>query len=616
MTDTMTTRSDPAPPSKRTVVRGVGLKHDLVRLGGAALFAVVLGLAAGDNAFWIRVVTSAAILYILVGAYNIIFGYAGLFSLAHVVLYSLGGYGSVILEDKAGMSFWIAVPVSMAITTVVALLLAYPTARLGGAFFALGTLALAVGAQELTIGWTDLTGGAQGYLGIAPPEIFGRALIGGTVDYYWLVAPLAVICFELFHRSSASAVTRRMVALRESVVATEAVGIDPRRVRVTAFGLSGLFAGLAGALFAHQQLFISPESFGLHIMIQTLIVLLIGGAGTRLGPAIGVVALVAIQEGGEQLGNASNLLFGASIIGIIAFAPGGLVGIGAQLTRRVGRSRHQAKAQAPILRVQLPHPDVEASSPRTLSVTEVELAFAGVKAVDGVNLTVHSGEVLGLIGPNGAGKTSVVNVISALAKPSAGDVRLDGESLVGLQPYQVARRGVVRTFQSARLIPTFDRVTNVMLGRAASAQSSLLGEIVHSPRSRHDDDEAYGFALGLLELMGVHDHAFTQAADLPYGVLRRAEIARAMALEPAFLLLDEPGAGLSVGERDEIAAAIRAVAARGVGVVLIDHNVQFVASVCSRLIVLSGGRILAEGETSEVLERRDVVTAYLGGAAR
>jgi branched-chain amino acid transport system permease protein len=614
MTDTVTTRPDPVPSTEPAVVRGVGLKHDLVRLGSAALFAVLMGVVAGDNAFWIRVVTSAAILYILVGAYNIIFGYAGLFSLAHVVLYSIGGYGSVILEDRAGMSFWVAVPVAMAISTIVALLLAYPTARLGGAFFALGTLALAVGAQELTTGWTGLTGGAQGYLGIAPPEVFGRTLIGGTVDYYWLVAPLAVICFELFHRTSASAVSRRMVALRESAVATEAVGIDPRRVRVTAFGLSGLFAGLAGALFAHQQLFISPESFGLHIMIQTLIVLLIGGAGTRLGPAIGVIALVAIQEGGEQLGNASNLLFGVSIIVIIAFAPGGLVGIGAQLTRRVGRSRRTA--YAPTVRVQLPHPDVEASSPRTLSVTDVELAFAGVKAVDGVNLTVHSGEVLGLIGPNGAGKTSVVNVISALSRPSAGDVRLDGESLVGLQPYQVARRGVVRTFQSARLIPTFDLVTNVMLGRAAYSRSSLLGELIHSPRSRQDDNDAYGFALGLLELMGVHDHAFTQAADLPYGVLRRAEIARAMALEPAFLLLDEPGAGLGVGERDEIAAAIRAVEARGVGVILIDHNVQFVASVCNRLIVLSSGRILADGETREVLERRDVVTAYLGGAAR
>lgn len=166
---------------------------------------------------------------------------------------------------------------------------------------------------------------------------------------------------------------------------------------------------------------------------------------------------------------------------------------------------------------------------------------------------------------------------------------LDDETLVGLQPYEVARRGVVRTLQSARLIPTFDLVTNVMLGRAAYSRANLLGEFFHSPRSRTDDDEAYAFALGLLELMGVHEHAFTRAADLPYGVLRRAEIARALALEPAFLLLDEPGAGLSGGERDEIAAAIRAVAARGVGVVLIDHNVQFVASVCRRLIVLSGG---------------------------
>jgi ABC-type branched-subunit amino acid transport system ATPase component len=138
--------------------------------------------------------------------------------------------------------------------------------------------------------------------------------------------------------------------------------------------------------------------------------------------------------------------------------------------------------------------------------------------------------------------------------------------------------------------------------------------VLDLPRSRRDDDEAFEFGLGLLELLGVRDHALTVAEDLPYGVLRRAEIARAMALEPAFLLLDEPGAGLSAYERDEIATGIRAVAGRGVGVLLIDHNVQFVASVCQRLIVLAGGQVLTEGETSATLAHRDVVAAYLGGA--
>lgn len=607
----MTVSTDTA---QRIRVPGVGLRSDLIRLGGAIAVVVLLAVLAGGNGFWIHVITSAAILYILVGSYNIIFGYAGLFSLAHVVLYSIGGYGSVIIEDRLDVGFWIAVPIALVLTTVVALLLSFPTARLGGAFFALGTLALAVGASELTLGWTNVTGGAQGYLGIQPPELFGRVLLGGTIDYYWLVAPLAVICFEVYQRISASAAARRMEALRESEVATESVGIDPRRVRVTAFGLSGLFAGLAGALFAHFQLFISPESFGLHIMIQTLIVLLIGGAGTRLGPVIGVLALVAIQESGEHLGNTSNLVFGGAIIAIIAFAPGGLVSIGARLMARLP-ARFKPRPRRPEAGATLPERTGDEPA-RELIVEDVELAFAGVKAIDGVSLNVRSGEVVGLIGPNGAGKTSVVNVISALVGPSAGDVKLDGESLVGLQPYEVARRGVVRTFQRAQMIPTLDLVTNVMLGRDHFSRASLVEEVLHTSRSRRDDDDAYAYALGLLDLMGVLEHAYTKAGDLPYGVLRRAEIARAMAVEPGFLLLDEPGAGLSKDERDEIADAIRAAAARGVGVLLIDHNVGFVASVCQRMTVLSSGRVLAEGATDDVLADREVVAAYLGGASR
>jgi branched-chain amino acid transport system permease protein len=591
--------------------------HDVARLAGATGVVVALGLITADNGFYIRLVSSAAILYILVGAYNIIFGYAGLFNLAHVAIYGVGAYASVILETRFGMGFWLALVLACVLSVLISLLVAIPTSRLGGAFFALGTLAFAVAAHEVTVGWNGLTGGVQGFLGIVPVQVGDVLLLGGTIEFYWLLAPFAVICFEIYYRIGKSPVARRLTALRESIVATQAVGIDPWRQRILAFTLSGLFAGLAGALVAHQLLFISPESFSLHVMINVLIVLLIGGAGTQLGPVIGVIALVMIQEGGERLGDASNLLFGVAIVLIFAFAPGGLVGLGRRALEKAPErwiGRLLRRRRPPTVEATLPEPETGAT-PRVLSVQDVELAFSGVRALRGVGFELRSGEVLGLIGPNGAGKTSVVNVASGLVRPQAGSVRLDGEELLGLAPHVIARRGLVRTFQSARVIPDFDLVTNVMLGRGRAARASLTEQILDLPRSRRDDDEAYYTALGLLELVGVREHAHDVARDLPYGVLRRAEIARAMALDPAFLMLDEPGAGLSNYERDEIATAIRAAVGRGVGCLLIDHNVQFVASVCPRLVVLANGEVLAAGDTDEVLSHRDVVSAYLGGAA-
>jgi ABC-type branched-subunit amino acid transport system ATPase component/ABC-type branched-subunit amino acid transport system permease subunit len=606
--------------SRSTTNKNIRLRppawRDAVRVALVALVAVVLGLAAGDNGFWIRLVTSAAILYILVGSYNIIFGYAGLFNLAHVAIYGVGAYASVILEARLGWSFWLSLVAASLIALVVSMVVAIPTSRLGGAFFALGTLAFSVAVHEVTVEWNSLTGGVMGYLGIVPVTIGDQVFYGGTIEYYWLVAPMAVIAFEFFYRFGRSPVARRLVALRESVVATQAVGIDPWRQRMLAFAVSGTIAGFAGALVAHQLMYISPESFGLHIMINVLIVMLIGGAGTQLGPVIGVIALVVIQEAGEQVGDASNLLFGLAIVAIFAFAPGGLVGVGKGLARRAPeplRSRLLNKRTPPTVDVVLPDPHASEGQ-HQLVVRDVDLSFAGVRALNGVGFSIGSGEVLGLIGPNGAGKTSVVNVASGLVRPQGGTVELDGEELVGLAPHAIARKGLVRTFQSARVIPEFDLATNVMLGRSGSARATLGEQMLDLPRSRRDDEESYVAALGLLELVGVREHAHDIAGDLPYGVLRRAEIARALMLEPLFLLLDEPGAGLSNFERDEIAAAIHAAAGQGVGCLLIDHNIQFVASVCPRLMVYANGTVLAEGPSAEVLAHADVIHAYLGGA--
>jgi ABC-type branched-subunit amino acid transport system ATPase component/ABC-type branched-subunit amino acid transport system permease subunit len=559
----------------------------------------------------LRIVTSAAIAYILTASFNLIFGYAGLFSLAHVALYGIGGYSCVYLIDRLGISFWVAVPIAMLFAGLMGVIVAIPTARLGGIFLALGTLAFGIAAEEVFLQWTGVTGGAQGFLGIQPPTFFGVELVGGELPYYWLTAAAALVSFEVIYRASTSRFGRRLVALRESEVATEASGISPFAVRLSVFAISGAFAGLAGSLFAHFALFISPESFSLGKMIEVLIVLLLGGAGTVMGPVLGVIALVFIEEGGHQFGDAHSLFYGIAIVVVIAIAPRGLVGIVTRIWARLRPRRSAGPAAVP------PEPHAVVTEDVTrgaqhLVAEEVSVAFAGLMALDEVSLELRRGQVLGLIGPNGAGKTTLVNAVTGRVHPVSGHVRLDDRDVTEMRPYELPRHGVTRTFQTTQMIGSFTLVENVMVGRELFGRATLPEQVLGLPRSQRDDADARATAIGLLRVVGVGDYAGQRAADVPFGVLKRAEIARAMALMPSFLLLDEPGAGLSGYEREEVAEAIRQVSSRGVGCILIDHNVEFVASVCSDLVVLAAGRTLAEGATAEVLERHEVVEAYLG----
>lgn len=613
MIDTTTLPAAPVRASAST-----RLMRHLVRPLAVAAFLVALGLYVGDSPYWLRIATVAAISYILAASYNLVFGYAGLMTLAHTALYGIGGYASVIVADRWGWNFWIGMVVAVVAGAVGAALVALPTVRLGGIFLALGTLAFGIAAEEVFRQWTGVTGGSQGFLGIQPPWFFGVELVGGSLPYYWLTAVAVLITYELLARTTTSRLGRRLVALRDSPVDTESIGVNPTAVRLTAFAISGALAGLAGVLFAHLALFISPESFGLDRMIEVLIVVLIGGAGSRLGPVIGVAALLAIDEVGHKLGEIHPLLFGVAIVLIMSFAPGGLTGLAQALRARwpVGRARSD-DAPPPSATVPARHDLVAArtgSMDERLVVTGVSVSFSGVRALTDVSIDVGRGEVLGLIGPNGAGKTTLLNVISGRIAPVAGSVQLGTVELVGRKPYELPRLGIARTFQSTRMLLGFDLLTNVMLGFDRSGDATLAEQIVHAPRSRRDDDRARADAMELLGLVGIADQASRVAGDVPYGVLRRAEIAKNLALRPRFLLLDEPGAGLSAFERDEVSDTIRHVADAGIGCILIDHNVSFVAGACERLVVLAAGEVLVAGPKDEVLLDEAVIDAYLGKA--
>jgi branched-chain amino acid transport system permease protein len=580
----------------------------------APVALVVLALVVQGDAFMVYLAITAVTAYIFTASFNLIYGYAGIFSLAHVAVYGIGAYGACLLEMKAGVPFLAATVAAMVLCSLVGIVLWWPTRHLKDLFLAIATLGFAVTVQEILLKWTSLTGGAEGLLGIPLAEVGGYDIVSNTSDYYWLAALGALIAWEVSARLTSSGMGRKFVALRDAPVALAAVGVSPGRVRLVAFIVSSALAGLAGSLFAHQSLFIASESFGLDRLILLILAVLIGGAGTMLGPVVGVVALVFIDEAGVASAGYNTLILGVAIIVLLGYGRGGIVGLLGRVLELAMRSRRRSASSSNTVRDTEVSFDAPSDVP-PLRVEDVSVVFGGVHALSNVSLEVQPGRVLGLIGPNGAGKTTLVNTITGHVAATSGRVMLGQQRIDGTLPDAVARRGIMRTFQTPKLIPAVSIVGNVALGFAGTAEASDLGEIFDSRKARRDSAAALGRARALLDALEVREDLEAPVGSQPYAVQRLTEIARALATAPTYLLLDEPGAGLNDHERSTLAVLIRRLAEAGLGIVLIDHNVSFVSDVSDEMHVLDGGRTLASGKPDEVLSRQEVVAAYFGGVA-
>jgi len=251
---------------------------------------------------------------------------------------------------------------------------------------------------------------------------------------------------------------------------------------------------------------------------------------------------------------------------------------------------------------------------KLLEVQDVLINFGGVTALNKVNLHVNEGEVAALIGPNGAGKTTVFNIVTGYYSPTSGNVIVDGESVLGLRPYQIARKGLGRTFQNIRLFGDMTAVENVATAADSLNKSGLVGSLFGVPRSRRDEAASMEKAHELLKFIGLDHRALQMAKNLPYGDQRRLEIARALALNPKVLLLDEPAAGFNPQEKVELGQLIREIRDRGFAVLLIEHDMSLVMDISDRVSVLDFGQKIAEGTPKEIQNNQRVIDAYLGVA--
>lgn len=607
---------------KDTATKGFRLsRRQALPLGVVLVLLLIPFLPLGRYAF--HVINLIALAAMLAMSLDLFFGYLGQMSLAHASFYGIGAYTAALLTAHGIASFWVATPIAMLVCAAIGAVIGVPTLRLTGFYLAMATLGLAVITNTLMVQSVWLTGGPNGLLGISPPTLFGGGLTGPKAglagNYYYLILVAALATYWLLRRLTTGRLGRTITSIRESPLGAAAVGIDVRRVQVAVFALSCALAGLAGSLYAHLILYISPDSFTFAYSLVVLLGVVFGGIGTLWGPILGATLLTILQEAMRGFGSYQMILYALGIFVVIMAMPGGIAGAMQRLWRRPSSQAVVVQRTGAAARVeQAPQPMVHASGGKTsalLTMRGVSKRFGGVQALDSVSMDVRDGEIKGLIGPNGSGKTTLFNCINGFEHMDAGEVVLDGIPMQGRPVHTIVRSGLGRTFQVAQLFGRLSVIDNVLLGGQhrypANPASSILG--LGSARAADAINEERAWEL--LHEAGLAHLASEPAGTLPYGSQRMLEIARALALSPRMLLLDEPAAGLNTGEARSLAGYLRLIRDRGITLLLVEHNMPFLMGLADSVAVLNLGRKIADGPPALVSASAEVITAYLGAPA-
>lgn len=574
-----------------------------------AMVLAALAIYLFGNAAMQRVVTYAAIMLTAVLGLQIFSGNTGIVSLGHAAFVGLGAYATGILTMPAAlqrtalrdlpqflagheMSFFTALVVVLVLAMLVGLVTGIPLFRLSGSSASIATLALLIIVYTLLVAGREITRGSQPFYGV-PREIGLWTAVG--------LAAMAIILARLFRETSFGLAAR---AAADDERGAAAVGVDHRVARLAAWVLGAVAAAAAGAMMAQFLGAFSPKDFYFDFGFTMLAMLIVGGMTSSLGAFAGVVVTVLVVEvvrrfegGGVIFGLQMPVLFGLTQ-GVLAVAmilviwrrPAGLFG-----DRELNLLRRPNAKMDPVKPATDVAPTRAAAGP--ISVDHLSRRYAGVVAVDDVTLSFEPDSITGIIGPNGAGKTTLLNMIAGDVTPSSGIVRI-GAPVRQASAFRFARAGIARTFQNIRVFPRMTVLENVVVA-ARVVEPGLAAAEAAARRE--------------LARMGLERFADRPAASLAYGQRRRLEVARALALKPRFLLLDEPAAGMNAVETAELVSILAAVRSeRRIGVILIEHDMRLVMNLCERIVVVDRGRVIADGAPAEVQNNPAVVAAYLG----
>lgn len=565
-------------------------RHSPFVLIAGALALLVYALAFASP-YGLRVLTVAGVYALATFGFQIVFGLGGALSLAQGAFFGVGAYVTGILGSRFGLGFEATFPLSMLVPLLLALPVGLAVLRLESHYFALATLGIAQVLHLLAVNLPELTGGSNGLAGVPAAVLFGWAVPRG-LPMAGLVWGLAALGGLIGWRLARGRLGRSLAMLRDDPLAAATLGLDVGRLRLSAFGISALFAGAAGALAVHTQRVVSPEVLEFPVMVSILTIAIVGGRGRMAGAVLGAVLLLHLPEWFRFLERGYLVVYGVALLLTVVLAPDGLTGLLDRIAARLfgRRPRTSVEAKEP------PRPP---NAPDGLAVEDLHKSFGGVRAVDGVSLDLRPGTITGLIGPNGSGKSTVINLLSGLERPDAARVRLGGRDVTGNRADRLARAGLARSFQAAVLPDNANVLEAVAAARLAVDPDAATAE---------------AHARWALDRLGVGDLAGQGCDGLPAALRRRVELARSLVRRPAVLLLDEPAAGLTDGEKAELAALLRELAQEGVAILLVEHDMGFLLPLAGRVLCLDRGRVIYDGPAGGVRRDPAVAAAYLGRA--
>ncbi|MBU3576979.1 ATP-binding cassette domain-containing protein [Polynucleobacter sp. UK-Kesae-W10] len=628
----------------------------------AALFALPLVI---HNPYYIHLAETILIYTILLFGLDIVVGYVGQVSLGHAALFGIGSYTAGILFFHFGWPIWATIPASIIVTSIFGGILALPALKVIGPYLAMVTLAFGTIAQILINEMTWLTEGPLG-IKLTRPELMGVPMT--KAEYFWLVSAFGILALIVIDRFVKSQMGRAFEALRDSPVACDCMGVSVYRFKVIAFVISAGFAGLAGCLYAYSEQYISPNTYNNELAVLFLLGIIMGGRKSRLGavigaaiivllpkllddinlfrivasiiaivvvvgatmalskkvttprrvaiPIAGVVGLAAFSFWLNSISDWRLSIFGFMILLVVYYLQNGIVGFAKSFYQSiVGKAKTVRGGDAEAVDDSISFISAVGSKDagsELLKVDSVLMQFGGLKALNNVDLSIKRGTIHGLIGPNGSGKSTMMNVLTGIYVPTAGNVLYAGQSVVGKTSSDIALSGIARTFQNVQLFGEMTAIQNILVGLHHTFKSNILEIALHLPRYKREEAEAHARAMALLKFVGLDDLANEEARNLPYGKQRLLEIARALALDPELLLLDEPAAGLTAPDIKELLRIIRKIRDNGITFILIEHHMDVVMSVCDTVSVLDFGQKIAEGKPAEVQANEKVIHAYLG----
>ncbi len=564
--------------------------------------------------FWIVLLDNIGLAALVAMGLVMLTGVGGMTSFGQAAFCGFGAYTTAVLSTAWGLSPWLTLPASLLVSGVAAVILGIVTVRLSGHYLPLGTLAWGLGLFYL-FSKMEFLGRNDGISGIPPLQIGSVRMLDPAMIYYVIWA--AVILAALLTTNLLDSRTGRAIrALRRGHVAAEAFGVQTARAKLLVFIYAAVLAGMSGWLYAHFQRAANPTPFGVQASIEYLFIAVIGGAGYVWGGVLGAAVVVILKEilqsylplvfGGQ--GQLEIIVFGIVLVALLHLAPSGIWPWLTGLSPFKGRTfRLDASAKPAARRASAAAPEV------LLQLDRARKQFGGVIAVNDVSFAVKARQIVALIGPNGAGKSTTFNLVTRVLRSSAGRITVCGSNIDHATPQQIAMLGVARTFQHVKLIPDMTVLENVAIGAHLRGHAGAIASMLRLDRA--DEAGLLAEAARQIARVGLSGQIDQLAGSLSLGQQRIVEIARALCVDPALLLLDEPAAGLRHIEKQQLATLLRQLRDGGMSVLLVEHDMGFVMDLADHVVVLDFGAKIAEGAPDSIKTNPDVIRAYLGATA-